>query len=107
MNTKLKIAAAGALLLAACDVKDPIYDTPYPNHGTITLTTDWSGIGEGLTAPESYTVRVGDYSAPLSGTTNTIDNLFVPGSYRAYVYNTPDRILIDDVTASVEAATAP
>ena len=107
MKLHLVGAMAIATLLAGCDVKDPIYNTAHPDSGTITLTTDWSGFGEGLKAPDSYTVRVGDYSAPLSGTTNTIDNLFVPGSYRAYVYNTPDRILIDDVTASVEAATAP
>lgn len=107
MNEKIKLAVAGALLLAACDVKDPIYNTSHPDHGTITLTTDWSGIGEGVQVPASYTVRVGDYSVSLSGTTNRIDNLFVPGTYRASVYNTPEHILVNDVTASVEAATTP
>lgn len=40
-------AVAIATLLAGCDVKDPIYNTPHPDHGTVTLTTDWSGIGRG------------------------------------------------------------
>ena len=39
------IVAATALSLAACDVKDPIYNTPHPEQGAITLVTDWSGIG--------------------------------------------------------------
>lgn len=107
MNTKIKLAAAGALLLAACDVKDPIYHTSHPDSGTITLTTDWSGIDQGVQIPASYTVRVGEYSAPLSGTTHTLDNYFAPGSYRAYVYNTPEHILINDATASVASVTTP
>ena len=72
-----------ATSLAGCDVKDPIYDTPHPNHGTVTLTTHWSGIGEGLTAPASYTVAVtpvaggatGSYTATVNGTTATLDQL--------------------------------
>ena len=63
------IVAATALSFAACDVKDPIYNTPHPEQGAIPLVTDWSGIGEGLTAPASYTVEAGDYSAILIGTT--------------------------------------
>ena len=45
------IATTALLLLVGCDPKDPIYDTPHPEKGAVTLTTDWSGIGEGLTAP--------------------------------------------------------
>lgn len=107
MNEKIKLAVAGALLLAACDVKDPIYHTSHPDSGTITLTTDWSGIGQGVQVPASYTVRVGEYSAPLSGTTHTLDNYFAPGTYRAYVYNTPEHILVSEATASVENVTTP
>ena len=54
------IVAATALSFAACDVKDPIYNTPHPEQGAITLVTDWSGIGEGLTAPASDTVEAGE-----------------------------------------------
>lgn len=69
MKNPITMLCAGAALLTlgACDVKDPIYNTLHPGHGTITLTADWSGIGQGLTAPESYTVRAGDYSATVGG----------------------------------------
>ena len=104
-----------ATSLAGCDVKDPIYDTPHPNHGTVTLTTHWSGIGEGLTAPASYTVAVtpvaggatGSYTATVNGTTATLDHLFAPGMYRAQVCNTPQHITITGSVATVEAATPP
>lgn len=109
-------AVAIATLLAACDVKDPIYNTPHPEHGKITLTTEWDGIGEGLTAPAAYTVATlpaaasaatGGYTATLNGTTNTLDHLFDPGAYRILVYNTPEHITVSSTTASVEAATPP
>lgn len=108
-------AAAIAALLAGCDVKDPIYNTPHPDHGTITLTADWSGIGEGLTAPASYTVAAtpaaaaatGGYTATLIGTTATLDHLFEPGKYSIYAYNTPEHIAVTGTVASVEAATPP
>lgn len=108
-------AAAIAALLAGCDVKDPIYNTPHPEHGTITLTADWSGIGEGLTAPASYTVAAtpaaaaatGGYTATLTGTTATLDHLFEPGKYSIYAYNTPEHITVSGTVASVEAATPP
>ena len=108
-------AAAIAALLAGCDVKDPIYDTPHPEHGTVALTTDWSGIGEGLTAPASYTVAVtpaaaaatGGYTATLTGTTTTLDHLFEPGKYSIYAYNTAEHIAVTGTVASVGAASAP
>ncbi|MCM1719481.1 FimB/Mfa2 family fimbrial subunit [Bacteroides ovatus] len=109
-------AVAIATLLAACDVKDPIYNTPHPEHGKITLTTEWDGIGEGLTAPAAYTVATlpaatsaatGGYTATLKGATNTLDHLFDPGAYRILVYNTPEHITVSSTTASVEAATPP
>lgn len=92
-------AVAIATLLTACDVKDPIYNTSHPESGTITLTTDWSGIGEGLTAPESYKVCIGDYTTTLSGTTNTLDRHFAPGTYRMLIYNTPENIRFDGTVA--------
>lgn len=103
---------AAAILLAGCDKKDPSYNTSHPEHGTVTLTTDWSGIGEGLTAPASYTVAVtpaaatatGDYTATVNGTTATLDHLFPPGMYRAQVYNTPQHITVAGSVATVSGA---
>ncbi|MFS2715771.1 FimB/Mfa2 family fimbrial subunit [Bacteroides uniformis] len=94
------------ILAAACDVKDPIFDTAHPGHGTVTLTTDWAAIGTGLTIPESYTVTAGtDYTATLTGVTNRLDYLFAPGTHRFLVYNTPEHITVSGTTATVSEAT--
>lgn len=103
--TTIAAAAGALLLLTGCDVKDAIYDTPHPEKGTITLTADWSGIGEGLTRPASYTVTAGDYSATLSGTTYLLDNLFTPGKYSIYTYNTAEHITVSGTIATVGEAT--
>lgn len=95
---------AAVLSLAACDPKDPIYNTPHPEHGMITLTTDWSRIGEGLTAPANYTVMASDYSATLSGTVNRLDHLFTPGKYSIYAYNAVEHITVSGTTATVGEA---
>lgn len=93
-----------AAILASCDVNDPIYNTPHPSKGTLTLTTDWSRIGDGLTAPASYTVNGGNYSATLSGTGSLLDHLFDPATHRISVYNTPQHITILGTAATVTTA---
>lgn len=93
-------AAASVVLLTACNVKDTIYNTAHPADGQITLTTDWSQIGEGLTVPESYKVCIGDYTTTVSGATNTLDRHFAPGTYRMLIYNTPENIYIDGTVAN-------
>ncbi|WP_294473368.1 FimB/Mfa2 family fimbrial subunit [uncultured Bacteroides sp.] len=98
------IATAALLLLAGCDVKDPIYNTPHPDKGAVTLTTDWSNIGEGLTVPTTYTVATGDYSATLSGTVNLLNHLFAPGEYSVFAYNTAEHITVSGSTATVATA---
>lgn len=95
---------AAWLLAAGCDVKDPIYNTPHPDHGTVTLTADWSQRGTGIDIPATYTVQAGDYSATVSGATNHIDHLFEPGAYRTYIYNTPEQVSVSGTTATVAAA---
>lgn len=103
------IPAVTALLLlfAACDVKDPIYDTAHPEHGKVTLAIDWSDIGAGLTIPAGYTVATTGYSADLSGAASTIDHLFAPGDYRFCVYNRSENIAVNGSVAAVAAVTAP
>lgn len=98
------IATAALLLLAGCDPKDPIYDTPHPEKGAVTLTTDWSNIGDGLTAPASYTVKAGDYTGTLSGNVNKLDYLFDPSEIRVSVYNPAEHISINGTTATVATA---
>lgn len=97
-------AVAIATLLAACDVKDPIYNTPHPEKGAVTLTTDWSKLGDGLTAPESYTFVAAGYTGTLSGNVNKLDYLFDPAEIRVSVYNTAEHISINGTTATVATA---
>lgn len=106
IRKSLAVAAVAAAVMTSCS-HDPIYNTPHPEHGTITLTTDWANtnVGRNIAIP-SHTVAVGGYSAILTGTTNTIGNLFDPGTYRADIYNTADQITIDGSTASVTRAVA-
>lgn len=99
-------SAMSLLLLAAC-VKDDLHNTTHPDHGKITLTTDWTERGAGIDIPAGYTVKVGEYSATVSGAANAIDNLFVPGTYRAHIYNTAEHITVSGTTAGVSGVAAP
>ena len=48
---KIVLFLGSVLLLASCDVKDPIYNTPHPNHGIVMGLTEWSQRGEGVEVP--------------------------------------------------------
>ena len=89
---------ATVLLLAGCDVKDPIYNTPHPDKGQITLTTDWTRRTTGVDIPANYTVASGEYMATVSDATNTLDRLFEPGVCHLRVYNTPEHITVSGST---------
>lgn len=95
--------AVMALPLTSC-VKDDLYGTPHPDHGRITVTTDWTERTEGVAVPEAYTVRIGDYTAAASGTVHEADRLFEPGDYRIDVYNAADHITVDGTTATLATA---
>lgn len=95
---------ATVLLLAGCDVKDPIYNTPHPDKGQITLTTDWTRRTTGVDIPANYTVASGEYMATVSDATNTLDRLFEPGVCHLRVYNTPERITVSGSVATVAGA---
>lgn len=101
---KIVLFLGSVLLLASCDVKDPIYNTPHPDHGAVTLTADWSQRSTGIDIPASYTVQAGDYTATLGDATNRIDHLFEPGAYRFYIYNTPEQVSVSGTNATVAAA---
>lgn len=105
MRTKLFIAAISmTLLLGSCNTDDPIYETDHPEQGKIILTTDWTNRTSGVDIPLSYTVRVGDYLTTISGETNTIDNLFVPATYRMCIYNPADHLTVSGTTATADYA---
>lgn len=99
------LAAAALLIVVGCDPKDPIYNTPNPQKGIVTLNTSWVSIGKGLTVPESYTVAAADYTATLSGLANRLDHLFDPSEIRINVYNTAEHISMNGTTATIARAT--
>ncbi|GAA6253691.1 hypothetical protein F050043D4_47260 [Bacteroides thetaiotaomicron] len=98
---KLLLIAAASVALASCGTDEPIYDTPHPTQGKITLTTDWSKIGEGITKPASYTIEIGGQKVTATADKYTIDNLFDAGTYRIYAYNTAEHITVADGVATV------
>ena len=92
------------LLFAGCDVKDPVYNTPHPDQGQITLTTDWTRRTPGVDIPASYTVAAGEYVATVSNATNTLDHLLEPGTCHLRVYNTPEHINVNGAAVAVAGA---
>jgi hypothetical protein len=82
-------------------VKEP---TPVPSDRDriISLTTDWVDRGEGINIPASYSLKMGDYTTTLTGTTNEVNNYFLAGSYHINIWNTADHISIVGNTATAD-----
>jgi hypothetical protein len=86
-------------------VKESLYYTNHPEHGKIiSLATTWDDRGTDIDIPASYTVKIGDYSAVLQGTTNSVNNLFPAGQYTIHTYNVPDNISVSGTTATANYA---
>lgn len=94
------VTAALALSLTSC-VKDELFDTPHPEHGKVTVTADWTEKGDGIAAPEKWTVNIGDYTGEETGVTHAPDYLFTPGEYSIIAYNPAENITVSGTTASV------
>lgn len=94
------VTAALALSLTSC-VKDELFDTPHPEHGKVAVTADWTEKGDGIAAPEKWTVNIGDYTGEETGVTHAPDYLFTPGEYSIIAYNPVENITVSGTTASV------
>jgi hypothetical protein len=78
----------------------PIYDYAYYDYGKIvSLITDWTERGNDIDIPENYTVKIGNYVNILSGTHNSIDNLFPAGKHIINIWNTTGNITVSDKLA--------
>ena len=97
------LSLALLLTLGGC-VKDELHDTPHPDTGSITVTADWAGRGEGVDIPAEWTVTMGDYTGTETGATHSPDYLFNPGSYTLAVYNPADGITVSGTMATVATA---
>lgn len=101
--TTTMLTLALLLTLGGC-VKDELHDTPHPDTGSIAVTADWTGRGEGVDIPAEWTVTMGGYTGTETGATHSPDHLFAPGSYTLAVYNPADGITVSGTTATVAAA---
>lgn len=101
--TTTMLTLALLLTLGGC-VKDELHDTPHPDTGSIAVTADWTGRGEGVDIPAEWTVTMGGYTGTETGATHSPDYLFNPGSYTLAVYNPSDGITVSGTTATVAAA---
>lgn len=101
--TTTMLTLALLLTLGGC-VKDELHDTPHPDTGSIAVTADWTGRGEGVDIPAEWTVTMGGYTGTETGATHSPDYLFNPGSYTLAVYNPADGITVSGTTATVAAA---
>ena len=101
--TTTMLTLALLLTLGGC-VKDELHDTPHPDTGSIAVTADWTGRGEGVDIPAEWTVTMGGYTGTETGATHSPDYLFNPGSYTLAVYNPADGITVSGTMATVAAA---
>jgi len=106
-NKLLTTAVGAAMLLTACNTKDPIYDTEHPDKAQITVTTDWNGIGQGATKPAEYFAAYGAEELKATQDECTFPNLLDPGTYTVHFYNKPEGIAISETTATAVYTATP
>ena len=94
-----------AVLLTACDVKDPIYETDHPAGAEVTVTLDWNGIAPNI-KPADYWVSYQGDELKAEADEFTMHDL-APGSYTLYSYNKPEGIAISETTATAVYTATP
>ena len=100
-NKIISVLSLPALVvLAVSCVKYRLSDTLHPDAGSVYVSFDWSGIGEGLDIPPEWTLNVGDRSYGLGGENVTFNDYFPPGTYRISAYNRPENIWMDGSVAT-------
>ena len=96
------IATVFSVTLISC-VKDNLHDTPYPDKGTVEISTDWSDALSENDIPAVYFISVDGGEA-----VETKEKAFFhtepmsPGKHNILAYNKPDAIGIDGTTARVD-----
>ena len=101
---KISLLLMGAvLILAAGCVKDDLHNTPHPDKGAVTVTTDWSHRSSDATVPESYVLRIGDKEQTVSGATNAFTSLFLSGRQDLLIFHQAEGITLSGTTATVNA----
>ena len=94
-------AALVALSLTSC-VKDDLFDTPFPDKGTVVITTDWAKALAESDIPASYFLSMdGGEAVRANQKTFTYPDLLMPGEHSLLVYNEPQGITINANMAAV------
>ncbi len=104
-KTTAFIIAVWAMLPAACDVKDPIYDAVDVQPGIVILTTDWSQRGAGIDIPGSYHVRLNgneEGRRTFTETTNEYSEFSAKGIHHLHVYHDAAGISVDGNIATLD-----
>ena len=103
---KIILLMMGAVFFLAVGCgKDDLHNTPHPDRGAVTVTTDWSRRSSDATVPESYVLRIGDKEQTVSGETNTFTDLFLPGRQDLLIFHQPEGITVSGTTATVNTLT--
>lgn len=97
----ITLLGCAGLLLTSCDVKDPIYNTPHPDHGIVTGVTEWSQRGEGVAVPTEYRVEASGTTTTANGAAFTLPGLFETGDVEVLAYNLPAGVSADGGIATV------
>ena len=97
----ITLLGCAGLLLTSCDVKDPIHNTPHPDHGIVTGVTEWSQRGEGVGVPTECRVEASGTTTTANGAAFTLPGLFEPGDVEVLAYNLPAGVSADGGIATV------
>ncbi len=87
-------------LLSSC-VKDPIYDTPYPNASSIDVTVDWSALHPGDVAPTPSQLYIGGEHYTISNPTQHYAPIPTQPTVELLLHNTPEGITISNGVATL------
>jgi len=99
----IKMLCLGVLILTlhSC-VKDKLTD-PEPEDPVLNLTLDWSNGDPDAVIPSTFTVRIDNQSASLSGNPVSFPQPLETGTYPMLVYTNHDAITVNGNVATVNA----
>lgn len=105
-KTVLPVAIATltfAVTMTGC-VKDDLYNTPHPDKGAAVVTTDWTDALAEATVPDTYFLSMdGGETKEVQAVTNCYPDLLLPGKHTLLVYNEPQGMKVNGMTATVNS----
>ncbi len=95
------LSGCAIMLLAGCEIKDPIYNTTHPDKGAVILSADWSARSEEVGIPSEYTVELNGRSTLLTTNPAALPGLFVPGTAKLCAWNLAPGFIVADGKATL------